>query len=126
MKIRSGNKGSFLLGMAGLIALLSVLCAIILSQSGEAYRAAGGAEARMRARAAAEGAVVLILHSPQMPTQALKLAGLDVVLGTVAEQAGQTVVPLSAGTEAWQFKYVARFNRSTDGRLRFVALEKNP
>ncbi len=123
MRVRQHEQGSLLLGMAGLIALLSVLCAIILTQSGEAYRAAGAAEARMRSRAAAEGAVVLILHSQQMPSEKLSLAGLNVTFGTATNDNMGMIVPIRAGTQAWQFNYMARFVREMDGRFHLLSLE---
>ncbi len=54
------DRGGMILGFSALTVVLGVLCSIILLRSLESYQATATAVQRLQARAAAEGAAVLI------------------------------------------------------------------
>lgn len=61
---RNNRKGSLIIGVAALGAMLAIVCGSVLMRSLESYAATARAEQRMESRAAAEGATVLIAYAP--------------------------------------------------------------
>src|SRR5688572_8321703 len=58
------NRGMTMLGLAALTLILGTFSAIILDRSAESYRSAATLETRLQARAAAEGAALLLAPDP--------------------------------------------------------------
>lgn len=71
-----GRRGSSLLGFAGIIAMMSGMCAILMLRSTEMYRDGAMLEFRLQARAAAEGAA-LLLADGQVFDEPLRIGSCD-------------------------------------------------
>ncbi len=119
------KRGSLMLGMAPMIMMLVVFSAMIAQHTVETYQAAGRAERFMQARAAAEGAVVLILQNNGVPDDSLQLGDMSVKFGE-ARSTGQTQeIPLLVRRETFELNYTAYFIRGADGRLTLASLGRN-
>ncbi|MCX7046250.1 MAG: hypothetical protein NTX50_12285 [Candidatus Sumerlaeota bacterium] len=64
-RLRRQKRGFGMLGMLGVIAICAAGCGALLARSMEVYHASAMGQWRLQALAAAEGAVVVYLHSPQ-------------------------------------------------------------
>lgn len=122
MKANS-RRGSLMLGMAGLIAMLFVFSGIIASQSVETYLAAARAERMVQARAAAEGAVVLILQNGALPAEPLAIGDCTVAFSPAAAAPGGMRAVLHVTAKSIERTYLARFTQQQGQALAFLALE---
>jgi len=87
------DRGGMILGFAALTFVLGMLCSIVLLRSMDSYRATALATQRMQARAAAEGAAVLIrADGPTALGQPLQLG--DCIVRSDAPADGATSVGL--------------------------------
>ncbi len=107
-----------MLGFAGLITVLAVLCGSILMRSLETYRAAAFHHWRLQARAAAEGAAVAMARSPELVMEPLELGETVVTPGEPAAgdatPDGGLAIPLRVevsrgGRVVYAAHYSARF-----------------
>jgi hypothetical protein len=85
-----------MLGLMPLAMLLAVWCTLILERSTAAYRASAMLEWRLQARAAAEGAAVLVAAgNPARPPAAQRMGDALVTCGAPKPAGtGQMIVPL--------------------------------
>jgi len=122
-------RGALMFGMAALILILGMICGTILLRSLDAYHASARAEMRLQARAAAEGAVVLLQSAPDRRHEPAEIGpcriGFDAP-ETNADgiRARFTVAVLrGAGRSVMETAYVARFAAPAPGQWRFTGLE---
>lgn len=131
-RIESHNRntrGALMFGMAALILILGMICGTILLRSLDAYHASARTEMRLQARAAAEGAVVLLQAAPNHRHEPVEIGpcriGFDAP-ETNADgiRARFTVAVLrGAGRSVMETAYVARFAAPAPGQWRFTGLE---
>lgn len=82
------DRGSFMLGFAGLIVVLGVLCGSVLLRSLETYRNSAFHLWRLQSRAAAEGAAVVLTRAGTAAAPEPLVLGDAVVTAGGAEPAG--------------------------------------
>ena len=63
--LRKHQRGTLMLGMAGLIAVLAMLCAAVTAQSLQVFVTTAQGAHRLEVQAAAEGAAVLVAQDPE-------------------------------------------------------------
>lgn len=125
MIANKNKRGSLMLGMAPMIMMLVVFSSMIAQHTVETYQSAGRAERFTQARAAAEGAVVLILQNNGVPNESLQLGDMSVEFGE-ARATGQTLeIPLLVRRETFELNYTAYFIRGADERLTLASLGRN-
>ena len=96
MRIRPRvDNGSIMLGMAALIFILGMVCGTILLRSLDTYRATALGEKRLQARAAAEGAVVLLLQAPEQERKAVRIGPCRVTFSSPSRREAELVVPFT-------------------------------
>lgn len=126
---RRRNRGSMMLGMAGLTFVLAMLCASVLVRSLECYRVSAVGEERLQARAAAEGAVVVLLPSPLGDPKSLDIGCCRVNFFPAVQDGNTATVPFdvevrrSAERAVFTSHYSAHFVRAEAGVWEFKKLE---
>lgn len=127
------RRGTLTFGMAALTLFLGVMCALVLLRSADIYRVSALTEARLQARAAAEGASVVLLANPAaLQSEALEIGNCLVTFAAPADAKPRLVVPYRIdvhgknGTAVFQANYTATFEREPAGRWALLGLEKLP
>ena len=121
-----------LLAFSGLAFVLAMLCGTVLFRSMDAYRATAVLENRLRAQAAAEGAVVAILATKDKKPESPLAIGTCMVAfepasadGATSNVALKVEVYRDAGRPALPLNYTARF-QGANGTPKFDGLELRP
>ena len=123
MKTR-GARGSAMLGLIALTMLLFVMSSLVTEQSLAMYLHSAQAHRRVQTRAAAEGAVVLLLQVREQMPRSLQIGEWTVEFGQKTAQGNAIAVPLTVLHNDLRQPYTARFTLDGTGRWTFAGLER--